>query len=242
MFDGDGEVRLPVAYNHGLQGALYGLLSEEFRVFLHERGFNINGRRFKLFTFSRLFGRFVRYGGMLKYDGELRLCVSSPVERFIRELANSLISKGCITLLGNKLTVKSIHFPAKPTLKNNMTFKTLSPITVYSTLTTRDGRKKTYYYSPFEDEFTELIAKNLVKKAELINGSKADGNLSIEFIGKPREVICLHKGTVIRAWVGRLKIQGDPHLMEAGYDAGVGGKNSAGFGMIEVSENDRSSG
>ncbi len=46
-----------------------------------------------------------------------------------------------------------------------MIVKTLSPITVYSTLETPDGRKKTYYYNPFKADFKELIIKNLQRKA-----------------------------------------------------------------------------
>ncbi|RLI91606.1 MAG: hypothetical protein DRO89_03615 [Candidatus Altiarchaeales archaeon] len=37
----------------------------------------------------------------------------------------------------------------------------LSPLTVYSTLTTGDGKKKTYYYSHYEPDFEELIDRNL---------------------------------------------------------------------------------
>jgi len=233
-FKTHNSAELPITYTYGLQALLYGLLSRELRDFLHEEGFNHNGRRFKLFTFSRLFGRFVRNGNMLKYRDEIKLCISSPVERFVRELANSLIQRRRLTLLGKELTISSIYFPERPVLRSGMTFKTLSPITVYSTLTTGDGRKKTYYYSPFEEEFSDLVSTNLARKAELITGKEVNGAVSIKPIDKPHEVICLHKGTVIRGWVGRFKIQGDQLLIEAGYEAGLGSKNPAGFGMIEV--------
>ncbi|MFN7181678.1 MAG: CRISPR-associated endoribonuclease Cas6 [Planctomycetota bacterium] len=49
-------------------------------------------------------------------------------------------------------------------LCDKVVVKMLSPITIYSTLTKRDGSKKTYYYNPFENEFGQLIRDSGVKK------------------------------------------------------------------------------
>lgn len=53
----DGELTLPVHYNHLVQGMIYQSLDQALAQWLHERGFQYGKRRFKLFTFSRLLSR-----------------------------------------------------------------------------------------------------------------------------------------------------------------------------------------
>jgi CRISPR-associated endoribonuclease Cas6 len=57
-FYSEGPLVIPVQYNHAVQSLIYNNISEELAEFLHEWGFVLNGQRFKLFTFSRLEGRF----------------------------------------------------------------------------------------------------------------------------------------------------------------------------------------
>lgn len=47
-------------------------------------------------------------------------------------------------------------------------------------------------------------------------------------------MIVLFKGTFIEAWTGIFAIQGNPDFLSVTYDAGMGNKNSAGFGMWEI--------
>ncbi len=68
------------------------------------------------------------------------------------------------------MLLSSVQVEAVPEYKEKIYVKTLSPITVYSTLNTSDGRKKTYYYSPFEREFEELVIKNLQTKLRIWQG------------------------------------------------------------------------
>src|SRR5215204_3437927 len=50
-------LRLPVQYNHLLQGLIYSNLDHALSEWLHEKGHAYGERHFKLFTFSRLFGK-----------------------------------------------------------------------------------------------------------------------------------------------------------------------------------------
>lgn len=45
-------------------------------------------------------------------------------------------------------------FP-NPSLKDDVTIRMLSPVTIHSTLFSANDKKKTYYYSPFEEEFSQ---------------------------------------------------------------------------------------
>lgn len=55
----EGKLVLPMHYQQMLQGLIYHSLNEkEFQTFLHDQGFAFEKRRLKMFTFSRLFGKF----------------------------------------------------------------------------------------------------------------------------------------------------------------------------------------
>ncbi|MFZ5898199.1 MAG: CRISPR-associated endoribonuclease Cas6, partial [Bacillota bacterium] len=57
-FSAPGPVALPVQYGRLLQGLVYRQMENPvLRSYLHEQGFALGKRRFKLFTFSRLTGR-----------------------------------------------------------------------------------------------------------------------------------------------------------------------------------------
>ncbi len=235
-FDSSAPLKLPRNYNHAIQSLIYRMLSPDFKEFLHDKGFRVGKRSFKFFTFSRLQGKYIADGSELVFKPPVRLCISSPIERFVREVANGFLCNGKISLYSSELRVISLEFPEKPQMGDKLFCKTYSPITVYSTLTTSDGRKKTYYYSPFENEFSELISKNLVKKTQALTVKEVKGHVNIKPLhgSRPREHISIFKGTVIRSWSGIFIMEGNSILIEMGYEAGLGSKNSQGFGMIEV--------
>lgn len=121
----------------------------------------------------------------------------------------------------------------------------LSPLTCYSTLKKGDGSRKTYYYSPFEEEFSVLIKENLRKKYKVVFGNTNGFDFSI----KPRRVLPqdqkiiiynrnrTNKGTVIKAWMGFYELSGSKKALELAYDVGLGAKNSQGFGCWEKAGN-----
>ena len=58
QFKPEGEFVLPLHYNHIIQGMIYKAINTQLAIFLHNKGFQNKGRSFKLFTFSRLNGRY----------------------------------------------------------------------------------------------------------------------------------------------------------------------------------------
>lgn len=233
---GHDRVVLPTNYNCLIQAAIYRNISWDLAKFLHDRGFLFGKRRFKMFTFSRLEGR-CRLDGDKKhfiFEGDLNLYVSSPIERFIEDLATNIVKRGSIVLGDQVLKVVGLAFTAKPSMKKEqLRIRMLSPLTVYSTLMTPDGRKKTYYFSPYEKEFSSLVNSNVKKKHFLLSGKNMKSNMKIEPL-RVKEVVTLYKGTVIRGWMGHFLLSGPKALKITGYEAGLGAKNSQGFGMFEV--------
>ncbi|MEM2943687.1 MAG: CRISPR-associated endoribonuclease Cas6 [Methanomassiliicoccales archaeon] len=235
----DRQLRLPIQYNYQIQSLLYNNISPELAEFLHDHGFHAGKRRFKLFTFSRLQGKFFfeAGNGTMIFRPPVYITISSPVERFVSELANSLLQKEDLLLCKNRIHVKSIRVHPEPELTRDIKIKMISPLTVYSTLMTADGRKKTYYYSPYEDEFAEMVDENLRKKYfALYRKSPRAKKLEITPISKPHLKILNYRGTVIKAWLGLFHLSGNLKILKLAYDTGVGSKNSQGFGMFEVVE------
>lgn len=117
--------------------------------------------------------------------------------------------------------------------------RALSPIAVYSTLTDAAGKKKTYYYNPWEQEFQVKILENLRHKWAALYKGKDPPSIEGAYIkpvrvSKRNEAIVKFKGTVIKGWTGLYELNLPGPYFQLAYDAGLGAKNSQGFGMVEV--------
>lgn len=244
--DSENPVLLATNYQQQIQGLIYNLLTDPLmQAFLHDHGFDYNQRRFKLFTFSRLMGKsyFNQQDKTLRITPPVLLYISSPWTEFLENLANSLLARGFIQIGKNQLQVKEIKLAVTPPFNQDQSYpvKMLSPVTMYSTLETREGSKKTYYYSPTEREFTRLIAQNLVKKASAFYGedwSKLFFCIEVanSFRASQQKII-IYKGTVIKGWLGNYHISGHPKMLKLAYESGIGSKNSQGFGLFELCNN-----
>jgi CRISPR-associated endoribonuclease Cas6 len=112
----------------------------------------------------------------------------------------------------------------------------LSPAVVYSTLMTKESKKKTYY-SPYEGEFVDLIDKSLRKKHKAFYKKEPRARkLKIGLMGKPKEKVLKYRDNIniIKGWIGNFILDGNKRLLKLAYDCGIGSKNSQGFGMFEV--------
>jgi len=226
-------IALPLSYNYFIQATIYNNISPELSKFLHDKGFTYGKRHFKFFTFSRLMGEYQLRNKIIQFNGNIHFYVSSPLKKFMNDLANSIMQKGYFKLGNNNLEVESIKVYDNSVISNTINIKMLSPVTVYSTLLTPDGRKKTYYYSPFENEFQKLIDDNIKKKYFIFFHKKLKSDLIIKPL-KVRETIIMYKNFLIKGWMGTFRLQGPKKALKLAYDAGLGSKNSQGFGMFEV--------
>ncbi|SHM76351.1 CRISPR-associated protein, Cas6 family [Caldanaerovirga acetigignens] len=235
---------LPINYNYIVQAFIYKNLSRDFSEFLHNLGFKLGGRSFKLFTFSRLLGRFeVLQGNKIKIYSPFELIVSSPVDRFIKDFASSLLKSNGLDLIGQGIEINGISVLSEldeEKCKDGLFIKMLSPVVVYKTYIDDRESKKTYYFNPKENEFAVLVRENLLKKAKLLNICDVDSlNFKIEPAFKMDQKYCKiikYKGTVVKGWMGIYKVFADFPLLKVAYDTGLGSKNSQGFGCFEVIE------
>ena len=143
---------LDYQYPLQLRGVIYNLLPEHYATYLHDIGFLYEKRRFKLFTFSRLYGQRVhsnKKGKPLIFRNEIHFYLASPITKILEYVANQSIKRDELKLGANKVFLKSIEVEKEPIFSDRVKIKMLSPMTIRSTLMTADGKKKSYYYLVF---------------------------------------------------------------------------------------------
>lgn len=231
---------LPIQYNHILQGMIYDHISDAaLRHFLHEDGFDLNNRRYKMFTFSRLEGRFKMKQdiGRIEFFSPIRLLVSSAMEVFIENLSEAFMKSDHLQLDGQEIHLSSIKVIPAPNIGEHIKIKMLSPVVTYSTAKNMD-KTITYYYSPMEAQFSKLLEDNLHRKYQLIyNRRLPEPSLNMKPVGhidSKYMKVMEYKGTVIKGWMGIYWLDGNPELLRVAYDTGLGSKTSMGFGCFDI--------
>jgi CRISPR-associated endoribonuclease Cas6 len=238
-----GILNLPIHYNHLIQSMIYKNLDKALSEWLHDRGYEYGKRRFKLFTFSRLLSPGVRIdkrNRRIILKTPLYLKIGAMEKEILESLAVHFIKNNEILLNGTPCKLTSIEVEVPVKVCGPVKVKAISPITVYRTLYDREGRKKTYYFNPKENEFSELIFDNLRRKAiSYYGGEEKLPPLNKAYI-KPikvtsRDVAKVNfKGTWIIGWRGVYEINLPEPYFTLAYNSGLGSKNSQGFGMIDV--------
>lgn len=234
-----GMLEIPLQYNHIVQAAIYNAIEPELAAFLHEKGYQSGNRIFKLFVFSRLMGRFdiSKEKNMISFNEGIKLIISSPVDEFCQSVANGLLTKGCIRLGNNDVEVEKMMVQQLKVEAEQVVLRTLSPVVAYSTFLRPDGRKYTCYFQPGEPDFDPLIENNLRRKYQAFFGKEAPaGVVKVRRLGQVRQHVMSYKGTVVKGCSGRLAVTGPVELLQMAVDAGIGSKNSQGFGCVEIVE------
>ena len=238
----NGYLRLPIQYNHLIQGLIYHNLDRALSEWLHEEGHAYGARRFKLFTFSRLFGKRRTNNGHVHFDDRAHFYLGAVDDEVLGSLAEHLLTKPAVRLGSTECRVEEVGVEPVPEVDpaQPIRVKVLSPITAYSTLQTPDGKKKTYYYAPQEAEWSESLVANVARKAKALEWSAdVDEDLRGAYV-KPRKVgktdqqILNFKGFWIKGWTGLYEVKLPEPYFRLAYDAGFGAKNAQGFGMVEV--------
>lgn len=245
-------IKIPIQYNQIIQAFIYNNLNPETSEFIHNKGFNIEKRNFKLFTFSRIlsFSKPQIEKQNLLFRNRISIVVCSLIDKIIQELAINLIKKEKIYIGKKELKVHSLEIEKNSNYSGRMYIKTLSPITVYSTININNSRK-TYFYKPTEKEFEKLIILNLIKKYKLfcelnnLQPLETDEEKIMESCYfKPIEFsqnIIIYKNTTVIAYNGIFETNFPDYLYFIALNSGLGSKNSQGFGCIkplkEISQN-----
>jgi len=228
----NGKISLPIGYNNILQGFFYSLFSSKMANFLHSKGFLYEKRGLKLFTFSKITGvKFSIVDKIIHFVPPIRVYFSSAVENVAIDVVETLIKKEVLKLGNNRVMINNLKILPLPEFDVGGIYKTLSPISVYST------KEKRRYFTPNDTEFRILIQENIRKKYEILVEKKLkDFEFSIEAIGKFKHAVIRYKGGIKEGVEGKFFIKCPPEIMQRVYDAGIGANTSSGFGMIRIED------
>jgi CRISPR-associated endoribonuclease Cas6 len=173
--------------------------------------------------------------GSIRFLDEISMTISSPVSEFCNSVANGMLTKRWLDFGGNRVEAKNMIVRQHMVDKQQVRIKSLSPIVVYSTLLRPDGRKYTCYFQPGEPDYNRLISGNLRKKYEAYYNEEAPAeDVKVEKLGQLNMHVMNYKKTVIKGYSGKLLLTGPSGLLQMAIDAGLGSKNSQGFGCVEV--------
>ncbi len=233
---------LPIHYNYLVQSALYHSIEPELAAFLHEKGYTVGKRSFRLFCFSLLQGAYQmdKEKKTIAFEEEIKLTVSSPLDEFCRSLLNTLLTRGSIRLGTQEALVEKVQVCKFGVEKPEVVLRTLSPVVLYSTMLRPDGRKYTVYFQPGDPDYERLLSENLQKKYRAFLGIEPPGQaVNARALGLQKMKVIRYKDTIIKAYAGKVLLSGPLPLLQLALDGGLGSKNSQGFGCVEPVEGAR---
>lgn len=238
---------IPINYQFPLQAAIYKTLANsdaEFATWLHENGYQQDGKRFKLFTFSNLI---VPQYGIDKERERLEvksdyvtLFISflpeKSTQKFIQGIFNNRIIQIADHLSGVQFVVHEIQVMSPLDYKPDMIFRTLSPICISS----RNDHGHMDYLAPNDSRYELGILTGLLARYNVIHGEPFSGDsyCHLQLLNEPKSSLVRIKAgtpneTRVKGYRYQFKIDLPEELMQIAYESGLGEKGSMGFGMIE---------
>ncbi len=241
---------LPLNYNHALAGMIYSVLgnaSTNFATMLHDQGFGSDGRKFKLFTFSRLMlqNSLIEGERIWLRNPTLSFFISSPLADFVDYFVAGLFESKAFSLAGAQFHLEQAETMPIPHFSSPSYFRAISPITE----SVRDEDNRVRYLDP-NDDWSAVIEHNLVRKYLALYGkppmdttlrwSWDEAYLAVQAKRNKRASALIKimdkegRAIQVRGWLAPFTIAGNPELIALGYETGFGSRNSMGFGMAET--------
>jgi len=225
----------------------------DFSTWLHEQGYRYENKRFKLFTFSRVFihPRWKRVGDRLKiFSGRAELQISFYVDQAVEHFVIGLFQNQRFTIGDRKskagFMVQTVERLSEPEFTPEMRFRCLSPICLSRT---PDDKSTAEYLAPDAGGYAQYFFDNLLYKYlsaqpvavtidEMRDKMQRTQPFSLEILSDPKSHLEKIKAErpeqiFVRGYFYDFKISAPPELLAFGYHAGFGEKNSLGFGCVE---------
>ena len=236
--DTDGGLKLPINYHHILQSIIYASLDTDsaYGKLIHDRENRDENRAYKFFNFSLIKGKYQVSGKNIVFPERVHYEIRSIYPEFIDMLAKNMEKNGI--RYGDKI-IKDVTLKKEDRTveEKDITVRMLSPVTVHRT---DMESKKTYFPSPEEELFKELVRDNFHRKYAAYSGSPPDSEIEIIplKVNSRDKYVTNYKDFYISGWWGIYRLKGERKYLDFLYQTGLGNRNSQGFGMFEVMEED----
>lgn len=243
---------LPINYQYEQSAAIYKILSRSDKVYadwLHENGFMLeNGKRFKLFTFSRFK---IEHRRHIKETDRLQIIsdtvewqISFLPEKSTQNFIQSVFMHQTFEIGDRKsvvrFTVRTVEVIPTPEFTNEMVFRTLSPMC----LKLIDKNKRTTFLSPLDSCAKSILLNGLKDRYFSYYGRRIDfmvENCLLEILDEPKSDLITIKPhtkeeTKVRGFRCSFRIRAPKELLELMYESGAGSLCAQGFGCLKVME------
>lgn len=241
---------IPINYQYEASAAIYKILSRadnEYAVWLHDNGFQLdNGKKFKLFTFSRLIiknKQIIRNSGRIKILSDtIEWQISFLPEKSTQKFIEGLFLNQIFEIGDNKSAVQfhitCVEAMQEPDYCEEMEFNTQSPICIK--FKNEDGRID--YLSPSDVRAPYLLFNGLLDRYKTFYGKSlpcSSEECKFEILSEPKSSLILIKAgtkdqTRVRGYLCRFKVKAPVEIMKIIYSSGIGVQTSVGFGCVEV--------
>lgn len=235
-FTFEGKLTVPIYHQVLIHGLIYNSIQDkEYREHLHNVGFAHGKRQFRMFCYSKLSGAHELTEDKIVFRPPVSFILSAYDEKLIQEFVTFLFTQENATIGAKKVKIKSIE-QIDEKISERMWIQFITPVTMYSTVFI-NGKRKTYFYSPTEREFSELIEANARKKYQAVYENLPE-NLTLQISPKNKKGLkqktVRFKDTLIKGWVGDFILEGSKELLQIVYDVGLGSKCSNGNGLFKI--------
>jgi CRISPR-associated endoribonuclease Cas6 len=238
---------LPLSYQYELSAYIYHVIAKgnaNYAEWLHQNGFTLDGKQFRLFSFSNLqidkISIDKALNRLILLSENATLQISFLPEQSTEEFVKGVFAEQTFTLGGKQskvqFTVQQVEMLPTPAFEEELQGITLSPIC----LSRKTEEGKVHYYSPDEAQAGQAILNNLINKYEAFYGKPYEGDTAFEWevLSEPRsKLITMKAGTPqqtrVKAYNCSFRLKADKELLRIGYECGLGEKGSMGFGMVK---------
>lgn len=246
---------LPLSYQYEMSSWIYKVINKgnnEFANFLHSKGYELGKKKFKLFTFSRLYVNDYKIiqDRMKIWSEEVYFYVSFFVDKAAQHLIVGLL-EGEAFRLGDSITqvefkVKCVEPKTFSIEKNLVKLTTVSPMMVGKPMEGKNGKLTKEYLNPRSPDFEKYFFQNLIAKyltaksygfaPDVDINEKLHFRLLSKNIKKQGVKIKAHTKaeTKIIGYQFDFELTAPKELIEIGLLAGFGGENAMGFGATKL--------
>ena len=247
---------LPFSYQYPLSSWIYRLIGRSnsaFSDFLHNEGYGEEGKRFKLFTFSRLkIQDFQKQGDRMKiFSPHISFVISflapQAAEEAIMGMFHQEEEKIGDQISQIQVRVKTVQMLREPEFSlGPITISATSPIMVSRPDPGKDGKTGHKYLSPLDQDYETYFFNNLLNKHQeavahnLARPIEENPHLRFRLLSQsPRKNLIIIRAntpeqTKIVGYLFDFELEAPAELVRVGLLAGFGGKNALGFGAGRV--------
>ncbi len=192
---------LPINYQYPLNSWIYKVIQSadaEFSRFLHDEGYRLGNKSFKLFTFSPLtcqpFKIYPQEQRIAFYGQEIKLQISFLIDQAAEHFIQGLFA-GQQFSLGDEISrvdfeVVRIEAHPRPVFESTMRYRSLSPIVISTKV---EGQAHAQYVHPNEEQYPDLFLRHLVQKYAAVDATAtaavpqlSDATNNLEWEGRER--------------------------------------------------------